>query len=126
MTYISKIKDLRPSQVKCLSEVQFRLISELEARNIKYSFSFYAGEGWERAVLNSKSFYSSSAYFHIRIEADRAAAQEAVSNVRYSICRSRDCRHYYKDCDCTFLERLEAAQIFADNTYIIYEKWAKK
>jgi hypothetical protein len=125
MTYISKIEDLCSAQIKRFSKVQFRLVSELEARNIKYSFSLCAGDGWERAVLNSKSFYSSSAYFHIRIEADHATTQRAVSNVQSSIRRSTECSHIYKDCGCTSLERLAAAEMF-ENHYIIYEKWVKK
>jgi hypothetical protein len=125
MRYISKIKDLRPAQVDRLSEVQFRLISELEARNIEYRFSFCATDGWERAVSNSKSFYSSSAAFYIRIEADHATTQKAVSNVQSSIRRSIECTHIYKDCGCASLERLAAAEMF-ENHYIICEKWVKK
>jgi hypothetical protein len=122
MAYISQIQDLRSAQADRLSQIQYWLISELEAEGIEYGFWFYEDEAWERAT--SENMDGSSAYFMIDIMADRGTVDTAVSNVYNDLRLQNECGHSFDCCGCTFLQGIGVAQMF-ENRYVIYENWGR-
>lgn len=122
MAYISQIQDLRPAQADRLSQIQYWLISELEAEGIEYGFWFYDDEAWERAT--SENMDGSSAYFQLEIKADRDTVETAVSNVYNDLRPQTECGHSFDCCGCTFLQGISVAQMF-ENRYVIYENWGR-
>ena len=122
MAYISQIQDLRSAQADRLSQVQFWLISELEAEGIEYGFWFYDDEAWDRPT--SEYLDGSTAYFQIEIKGDRGDVETAVSNVYNDLRLQNECGHVYDCCGCTFLQSISVAQMY-DERYIIQERWGR-